>query len=176
MQTGSASASPVEAHAFTTRRFLRYTYSDSQTNAPHGFNGTSARATINPSSFAPQVGVLPHRPLGQRAKGSKPAKRTVYKIMRARNTKAQAVMQGTTVGYSDVYPAHFHGQNLDLTRVPAGIYVLVHRASPNLLIRELRYENNAASVRIRLSWPQGRSQEPAVRVLARCPATERCPA
>ena len=92
------------------------------------------------------------------------------------NTKAQAVMQGTTVGYSDVYPAHFHGQNLDLTRVPAGIYVLVHRASPNLLIRELRYENNAASLRIRLSWPQGTSKEPAVRVLARCPATERCPA
>ena len=80
------------------------------------------------------------------------------------------------MGYSDVYPAHFHGQNIDVTRVQAGIYVLVHRASPNLLIRELRYENNAASVRIRLSWPRGRSKEPAVRVLARCPATERCPA
>jgi len=92
------------------------------------------------------------------------------------NTGALIVSQGTTVGYSDVYPAHFHGQNIDVTRVPAGIYVLVHRASPNLLIRELRYENNAASVRIRLSWPQGRSKEPAVRVLARCPATERCPA
>lgn len=91
------------------------------------------------------------------------------------NTGALIVSQGTTVGYSDVYPAHFHGQNIDVTRVPAGIYVLVHRASPNLLIRELRYENNAASVRIRLSWPRGRSQEPAVHVLARCPATERCP-
>jgi dipeptidyl aminopeptidase/acylaminoacyl peptidase len=91
------------------------------------------------------------------------------------NTGALIVSQGTTVGYSDVYPAHYHGQNLDVTRVPAGTYVLVHRASPNLLIRELRYENNAASLRIRLSWPQGRSQEPAVRVLARCPATERCP-
>jgi dipeptidyl aminopeptidase/acylaminoacyl peptidase len=91
------------------------------------------------------------------------------------NTGALIVSQGTTVGYSDVYPAHFHGQNIDVTRVPAGVYVLVHRANPNLLIRELRYENNAASLRIRLSWPRGRSQEPAVRVLARCPATERCP-
>lgn len=92
------------------------------------------------------------------------------------NTGALIVSQGTSVGYSDVYPAHFHGQSLNVTRVPAGIYELVHRASPNLLIRELRYENNAASLRIRLSWPQGKSKEPAVRVLARCPATERCPA
>lgn len=92
------------------------------------------------------------------------------------NTGALIVSQGTSVGYSDVYPAHFHGQNIDVTRVPAGTYVLVHRASPNLLIRELRYENNAASLRIRLSWPRGRSKAPAIRMLARCPATERCPA
>jgi dipeptidyl aminopeptidase/acylaminoacyl peptidase len=91
------------------------------------------------------------------------------------NTKAQAVMQGTTVGYSDVYPAHFHGQNIDVTRVPRGVYVLVHRASPNLLLHELRYENNASSLRIRLSWPNGRSKQPAIRILRRCPATERCP-
>jgi WD40-like Beta Propeller Repeat/Lysyl oxidase len=104
-------------------------------------------------------------------------RRPVYTDYCARgNTKARAVLQGTTVGYSDVYPAHFHGQNLNVARIPAGIYVLVHRASPNLLVRELRYENNAASIRIRLSWPNGRSQQPAIRILRRCPATERCPA
>jgi dipeptidyl aminopeptidase/acylaminoacyl peptidase len=103
-------------------------------------------------------------------------KRPVYTDYCARgNTKAQSLMQGTTVGYSDVYPAHFHGQNLNVTRLPAGIYTLVHRASPNLLVRELRYENNAASLRIRLRWPHGKSKKPAIRVLARCPATERCP-
>jgi dipeptidyl aminopeptidase/acylaminoacyl peptidase len=91
------------------------------------------------------------------------------------DTDALVVSQGTSVGYSDVYPAHFHGQNIDVTRVPAGTYVLVHRASPNLLIRELRYDNNAASVRIRLTRPRGRSKKPTVRVLARCPATDRCP-
>ena len=37
------------------------------------------------------------------------------------NTGALIVSQGTTVGYSDVYPAHFHGQNIDVTRVQAGI-------------------------------------------------------
>jgi hypothetical protein len=90
-------------------------------------------------------------------------------------TEALIVSQGTSVGYSDIYPAHYHGQNLDVTRMPAGIYVLVHRASPNLLLRELRYENNAASIRVRLTWPKGRRKAPAVRILARCPATERCP-
>jgi hypothetical protein len=90
-------------------------------------------------------------------------------------TDALFVSQGTSIGYSDVYPAHFHGQNIDITRVRAGTYVLVHRASPELLIRELRYENNAASVRIRIRWPDGRAKAPAVRVLASCPASERCP-
>jgi sugar lactone lactonase YvrE len=90
-------------------------------------------------------------------------------------TDALFVSQGTSIGYSDVYPAHFHGQNIDVTRVRAGTYVLVHRANPNVLVRELRYENNAASLRIRLSWPKGRSKAPAIRVLARCPAAERCP-
>jgi hypothetical protein len=87
---------------------------------------------------------------------------------------ALAVHQGTSVGYTDRYPSHFHGQNLDLTRIRAGTYVLVHRANRSLLFRELRYENNAASVRIRLSWPRGRSSLPAVRVLRRCPDSERC--
>ena len=33
---------------------------------------------------------------------------------------ALAVEQGTSVGYTDRYPAYFHGQNLDVTRVPTG--------------------------------------------------------
>ena len=91
------------------------------------------------------------------------------------NTQARAVLQGTSVGYSDVYPAHFHGQNVDVTHVPAGEYVLVHRASPNLLVREARYENNAASIRLRLTWPNGRAKKPRIRVLRHCPASDRCP-
>ena len=92
------------------------------------------------------------------------------------NTRALSVSQGTSVGYTDRYPAHFHGQNLDVTDVPTGTYVLVHRANPNLLLRELRYENNAASLLIRLSWPRGRAHRPAIALLAICPSTERCPA
>ncbi len=90
------------------------------------------------------------------------------------NPRAVFVAQGTSVGFSDVYPSHFHGQHLDITRVPAGVYELVHRANPRLLLRELRYENDAASLRIRISWPHGRARAPAVRILATCAASEYC--
>jgi hypothetical protein len=90
------------------------------------------------------------------------------------NTGAMFVGQGTSVGYTDLYPGYFHGQNLDVTRVAAGVYVLVHLANPELRLREARYDNNAGSIRIRLSWPRGRSRKPAVRVLARCATTEWC--
>jgi hypothetical protein len=55
--------------------------------------------------------------------------------------------------------------------VPAGDYDLVHRTNPNLYLRELRYENDAASVRIRLTLRNG---VPSVRVLRRCNATPTC--
>lgn len=87
---------------------------------------------------------------------------------------ALAVYQGTSVGYTDRYPSHFHGQNLDLTGIDPGDYVLVHRANRSLLFRELRYENNAASLRIRIAWPRGRSNAPRVRVLKTCPDLDRC--
>jgi hypothetical protein len=38
-------------------------------------------------------------------------------------------------------------------------------------LRELRYDNNAASVRVRLT---SRAGYPTVRVLRRCPATATC--
>jgi hypothetical protein len=88
--------------------------------------------------------------------------------------EAMAVHQGTSVGFTDRYPSHFHGQNLDVTDVPAGSYVLVHRANRSFLFRELRYENNAASLRIRISWPKGRTRRPSVRILKTCPDSERC--
>jgi Lysyl oxidase len=91
------------------------------------------------------------------------------------NPLALSVAEGTSVGYSDRYPAYFHGQDLDVTRVPAGTYVLVHRTNPDLLLRELRYENNVASVLISLSWPKGRAHAPVGRVLARCAGSEWCP-
>jgi hypothetical protein len=87
---------------------------------------------------------------------------------------ALAVEEGTSVGYTDRYPAYFHGQNLDVTHVRTGTYVLVHRTSPDMLLRELRYENNASSARVRFSWPRGRGHQPAIRVLWICRDSEWC--
>jgi TolB protein len=88
---------------------------------------------------------------------------------------ARRVLEGTSVGYVDRYPAFFHGQELDLTGLPAGRYVLVHRANPERAMRELRYSNDTASVLVRLTWPGGRAAAPRVAVLRRCEGTERCP-
>jgi lysyl oxidase/WD40 repeat protein len=85
--------------------------------------------------------------------------------------EATRVVMGTTPGYTDRYPAFFHGQNVDVTGVPAGTYDLMHRVNAAMQLRELRYDNDAASVRIRLTWRDG---YPSVRVLRRCPATATC--
>jgi len=49
--------------------------------------------------------------------------------------------------------------------------VLLHRVNAGMGLQELRYDNNAASVRIRLSWHGG---APSVRVLRTCQATATC--
>ena len=85
--------------------------------------------------------------------------------------EATHVLMGTTPGYTDRYPAFFHGQNVDITGVPAGVYDVMHRVNASMLLRELRYDNNAASVRIRLRWVAG---TPSVKLLLSCPATATC--
>jgi hypothetical protein len=61
-----------------------------------------------------------------------------------------------------------------VTRVPAGTYVLVHRTNGEMLLHELRYENNAASLLVRFSWPRGRGHGPAIHVLRTCADSEWC--
>jgi hypothetical protein len=84
---------------------------------------------------------------------------------------ALAVEQGSSPGYTDRYTAHFHGQNLELRGVSAGVYVLVHRTNEQALLEELDYTNDAASLRLRLEW---QDEAPAVTVLRTCPETDRC--
>ena len=86
------------------------------------------------------------------------------------NPGALSVEQGTSIGFTDLYPAHFHGQNLELRGVPAGVYVLVHRANPDQRLEELDYTNNDASLRIRLTWSGG---TPHVRDAAHLPGVGR---
>jgi hypothetical protein len=84
---------------------------------------------------------------------------------------ALTVEQGSSPGYTDLYPAHFHGQNLELRGVPAGVYVLVHRANAKGLLEELDYGNNAASIRIRLTWSGSFARVQTLRV---CRDSPRC--
>jgi hypothetical protein len=86
-----------------------------------------------------------------------------------------SVEQGTSIGYTDRYPAHFHGQNVEITGLPPGRYVLVHRANSSGRLHELTLRNNAASLVLQLSWPLGRHAAPHIRVLAVCEGSERCP-
>jgi hypothetical protein len=82
------------------------------------------------------------------------------------------ILQGISPGYGDDYVPRLEGQYVDVTDVPAGRYVLVHRANPEGDVRESDYENNAASVLLQLRRPA--AGPPEVRVLATCQASERC--
>ena len=86
------------------------------------------------------------------------------------NPKARYVEEGSSVGYTDRYPAFFHGQQLEITGLKAGNYWLVHRANQDLHLRETRYDDNVASVLIRLTWHGG---TPSVATLRTC-RKERC--
>jgi len=80
------------------------------------------------------------------------------------------VTEGSSVGYTDRYPAFFHGQQLDITKLPAGRYWLVHRVNEDFHLRELRYSDNVASLLVALEWHGG---VPTVTPLRAC-LRERC--
>jgi hypothetical protein len=87
---------------------------------------------------------------------------------------ALRVEEGSSVGYTDRYPAFFHGQDLELTGLEAGLYVLVQRANPERRLRELDYSNNSASSLVRLRWPGGPKLPPRIDVLRTCSRGESC--
>ena len=79
--------------------------------------------------------------------------------------------EGISPGYGDDYDPELEGQFFNVTNVPAGRYLLVHRANPERVLEESDYENNAASVLIQLRRD---GAIPSVRVLERCPDADRC--
>lgn len=92
-----------------------------------------------------------------------------------RNPDALRVREGISVGYGDDYAAHLEGQYVDITALPAGRYVLVHRTNADGALRERTRANNASSLLISLRWKgRGRSATPIVRRVATCPGSERC--
>ena len=87
----------------------------------------------------------------------------------------RTINEGISVGWGDNYAAHLEGQELELTSLPAGRYVLVHRVNSARDIRESDYSDNAASMAIAISWPRGRTLSPRIDVVARCPLSVTCP-
>jgi hypothetical protein len=80
---------------------------------------------------------------------------------------ARTIRQGISVGFGDDYVPQKEGQAIDVTGVPPGRYVLVHRVNPDRVLRERSYADNAASVLIALD---GRR----VTLVRRCPDSASC--
>ena len=87
----------------------------------------------------------------------------------------KSIREGISVGWGDNYLPHLEGQELEITSLPPGRYVLVHRVNPNRDLRESDYTDNVASMAIELGWPRGQQQPPRIDVVGRCPGTETCP-
>ena len=89
--------------------------------------------------------------------------------------KMRAIDEGISIGWGDNYEAHLEGQELELTSLQAGRYVLVHRVNVSRDLRESDYSDNQSSMAIDLSWPRGPMRAPSIDVVARCPGTDVCP-
>jgi len=82
------------------------------------------------------------------------------------------VEEGVSVGYGDDYGPQLEGQFVDITRLPAGRYVLAHRVNADGALQEKTLDNNAASVLIDVRRRRG---APRVTRVARCPRSATCP-
>ena len=104
-------------------------------------------------------------------------------VFASANEKQMTVV--TDAGLADGEPTVFTENVLEIavpagnpagvTGLAAGQYELVHRVNADHRLREQRYDNNAASVRFRLSWPGGRGERPRARVLEHCSGTRCAP-
>jgi hypothetical protein len=86
-------------------------------------------------------------------------------------TELLEIEEGISVGYGDKYQAFLEYQDLSLTGLADGRYVLVHRVNVDRRIRELSYANNASSLLLDLRWRDG---IPYLSLLRVCPDTARC--
>jgi Lysyl oxidase len=65
---------------------------------------------------------------------------------------------------ADYYDALVEGQDIDITGLPAGNYVLINWVDSKCQVKETTYADNAASTAFRLSYPQGPNSVPTVTV------------
>ena len=106
-------------------------------------------ATTRAASASPTTTARDRRPARAAA---------VPRQLRAVRSQGAARDEGSSVGYTDRYPAFFHGQQLDITKVPAGRYWLVHRANEDFHLRERSYGDDTASLLDPLTVARRRAQ------------------
>jgi Lysyl oxidase len=82
------------------------------------------------------------------------------------------VVEGLSPGWGDDYKPELEGQFIDVTSVPAGRYLLVHRTNVEGRLRETRRDNDSASVL--LSLGRRGNAAPDVKVLRTCPDRPTC--
>ena len=85
------------------------------------------------------------------------------------------MQEGISPGFGDNYNANLEGQYVDITGVPAGRYYLVHRVNADKKLLESKYSNDAASVLLSVSWPDGSRSAPRVKFIQQCGDADRCP-
>lgn len=86
------------------------------------------------------------------------------------------LLMGIAPGWGDDYAAYLEDQFVEITGVPPGRYVLVHRADPSELLQVADdRSDDVASVLIELGKPAGHGL-PTVRVLRGCPGRDGSPA
>jgi hypothetical protein len=66
------------------------------------------------------------------------------------NPHYDCTFQGISVGWSDLYDHTIPCQYLDVTDVPSGTYRLEVEVNPDRTMTEARYDNNKATIRIKL--------------------------
>lgn len=79
---------------------------------------------------------------------------------------------GIDVGYEDDYAAYLEFQYIDITAVPPGRYVVVHRADPQGRLAVGDRADDVASTLIDIAPATRRGTPPAVTTLASCPARD----
>lgn len=89
-----------------------------------------------------------------RTRGSRRSPRERVYPACSQNRRERAVTLGTSVGWSDVYPATYHQNWIDVTGVRPGIYAYVHIADPKNGIWESNEGNNESEAIV--SLPSGR--------------------
>jgi len=72
-----------------------------------------------------------------------------------KDRRKQAVTLGTSVGWSDIYPARYYEQYVDITGLAAGCYAYVQIADPDNRIYELNETNNSSQAIVRLPYKGG---------------------